>query len=166
MNIVEFLMARRPWEKKCLRSNIVLKEDIVMWGKVKLASVESNALRGHEHLLRDAIKDICPEWWEGETKVCLNRNVKCEKHRDGNKGHSYILWLGDFTGGALVFEDGSRIEEKYKWHKIDGQIPHWNEAHEGTKYSIIVYRSKAAKNKSSVINKRYQKQEEVPEQEK
>ena len=81
------------------------------------------------------------------------------------KGHSWILWLGDFQGGALVFEDGSRIEEKYKWHKIDGQIPHWNEPHEGTKYSIIVYKSQAAKNKSSNINKRYQKQEEAPEHE-
>ena len=140
-------------------------EDIVTLGTVKLAYVESNALRGCEHLLRDAIRGISPEWWDGETKVCLNRNVCCKKHKDGNKGHSWILWLGDFRGGALVFEDGTRIEDKYIWHKIDGQIPHWNEPHEGTKYSIILYRSKATTNKSSKINKRYQKQEQVPERE-
>ena len=154
MDIVEFLMTRRPWEKKCLRANIVPKEDVITWGKVKLAYVESNALRGHEHLLRDAIRNISPEWWEGETKVCLNRNVQCQKHRDGNKGHSWILWLGDFTGGALVFEDGTRIEEKYKWHRINGSIPHWNEPHEGTKYSIVLYRSKPYIAKTHRINKR------------
>ena len=71
----------------------------------------------------------------------LNRNVKCERHRDGNDGFSWIIWLGDFTGGALVFDDGRRIEEKHIWHQIDRRVHHWNEPHEGTKYSIILYRS-------------------------
>ena len=27
----------------------------------------------------------------------------CKRHRDhGNKEHSWILWLGDFAGGALT----------------------------------------------------------------
>jgi hypothetical protein len=50
------------------------------------------------------------------------------------------LWLGDFVGGALLFEDGTKHEEKYKWHKINGRIPHWNEPHEGNKYAIVLYR--------------------------
>mgnify|MGYP007107653590 CR=1 FL=1 len=155
MEIVEFLMARRNWRNMCLRANIVPKEKIEMWKKTRLALVESNALGKSERLLREAIQLIAPEWWGDETKFTLNRNVQCEKHRDsGNRDHSYVLFLGDFTGGALLFEDGTRIEEKYKWHKIDGSIPHWNEPHEGTKYSIILYRSKPFVAKTHIINKR------------
>ena len=154
MEIVEFLMARRNWRNMCLRANIVPKEKIEMWKKTRLALVESNALGKSERLLREAIQLIAPEWWGDETKFALNRNVQCEKHRDsGNREHSYVLFLGDFTGGALLFEDGTRIEEKYKWHKIDGSIPHWNEPHEGTKYSIILYRSKPLVAKTNIINK-------------
>ena len=39
-----------------------------------------------------------------------------------------------------MFEDGTRLDEKYKWHKINGRIPHWNEPHEGTKYAIVLYK--------------------------
>ena len=157
MEIVEFLMARRNWRNMCLRANIVPKDRIEMWKKTKLALVESNALGKSERLLREAIQLTAPEWWGDETKFCLNRNVQCEKHKDsGNRDHSYVLFLGDFTGGALLFEDGKRIEEKYKWHKINGSIPHWNEPHEGTKYSVILYRSKPFIAKTHRINKRVQ----------
>ena len=155
MDIVEFLMVRRKWRNLCLRCNIVPNDKIEIYKKTRLAMVESNALGKTEHLLREAIQLIAPEWWDGETKFCLNRNVKCEKHKDsGNTGHSYVLFLGDFTGGALLFEDGTRLEEKYKWHKINGSIPHWNEPHEGTKYTIVLYRSKPYKAKTHIINKR------------
>ena len=155
MEIVEFLMARRNWRNMCLRTNIVPQEKIEMWKKTKLALVESNALNKSERLLREAIQLTAPEWWGDETKFCLNRNVQCERHTDGgNRDHSYVLFLGDFTGGALLFEDGTRLEEKYKWHKINGNIPHWNEPHEGTKYSIILYRSKPFVAKTHIINKR------------
>ena len=109
MDIVEFLMVRRTWRNLCLRTNIVPKDKIEIYKKTRLAMVESNALGKTEHLLREAIQLIAPEWWDGETKFCLNRNVQCEKHKDrGNTGHSYVLFLGDFTGGALLFEDGTR----------------------------------------------------------
>ncbi len=88
-----------------------------------------------------------------ETRICINRNAQCKRHKDANKGHSYILWLGDFTGGALLFDDGTRIEEKYQWHKINGQIHHWNEPHEGTKYSIIIYKGNGRTKKVDLINK-------------
>ena len=142
----------------CLRANIVTPDKIQMWKSVKLALTESNSpIKGsrHDKELVEAIQEIAPEWWEN-TRVCLNRNVKCQKHVDGNKNHSYILWLGNFTGGALVFDDGTRIEgtEKYKFHKINGQIPHWNEDHEGTKYSIIIYQGNTEKKKTNNINQR------------
>ena len=50
------------------------------------------------------------------------------------------MWLGDFTGGALHFDDGAKIEGRREWHKINGHIHHWNDPHEGTKYSIVLYR--------------------------
>ena len=59
--------------------------------------------------------------------------------------HPWILWLGDFTGGALIFDDGRKVEEKNVWHKIHGQVHHWNEPHEGTKYAIVLYRSDKTK---------------------
>ena len=155
MDIVEFLMARRKWRNMCLRANIVPKEKVEMWKKTKLALVESNALGKSERLLKEAIQLTAPEWWGDETKFCLNRNVQCEKHKDsGNRDHSYVLFLGDFTGGALLFEDGTRLEGRYNWHKINGTMPHWNEPHEGTKYSIVLYRSKPFAAKTNIINKR------------
>ena len=162
MEIVEFLMARRNWRNMRLRANIVPKEKIEMYKKTKLALVESNALGKSERLLREAIQLTAPEWYGDETKFCLNRNVQCKKHKDGgNRDHSYVLFLGDFTGGALLSEDGTRIEEKYKWHKINGSIPHWNEPHDGTKYSIILYRSKPFIAKTHIINKRRQEHKQV-----
>ena len=39
----------------------------------------------------------------------------------------------------------------YIWHKINGQIPHWNEEHTGNKYSIVLYRSGAKRKKVEAI---------------
>ena len=39
--------------------------------------------------------------------------------------------MGDFTGSALLFEDGLRLEEPYKWHRIRAnEVRHWNEPFE------------------------------------
>ena len=156
MDIVEQLMAIRRWQKKCLRSSIVKPEDVVLYKKTKLAFVESESPQPKKYRrdreLAKAIQEIAREWWGEETRICINRNVQCERHKDSNKGHSYILWLGDFTGGALLFDDGTRVEEKYKWHKINGQIHHWNEPHEGTKYSVIIYKGNGQKKKVDLIN--------------
>ena len=150
-------MEARKWQKKCLRYNIVKPEDIVIYKKTKLAFVESDSPQPKrskiDRELIKAIEDIAPEWWGVDTRICINRNVQCERHKDGNKGHSYILWLGDFTGGALLFDDGTRIEDKYKWHKINGQIHHWNEPHDGTKYSVIIYKGNGQKKKTELISK-------------
>ena len=68
-----------------------------------------------------------------DTKIIINWNVERERHRDGDDGLSWIIWLGDFTGGALVFGDGRRVEQKYTWHQIDRRVYHWNEPHKVTK---------------------------------
>ena len=62
-----------------------------------------------------------------------------------------FVFFGDFEGGALCFEDGARLIDKYIWHKINGQIPHWNEEHTGNKYSIVLYRSGAKRKKVEAI---------------
>ena len=62
--------------------------------------------------------------------------------------------MGDFTGGALVFDDGTRIQEKYTWHHIDGRVYHWNKPHEGTKYSIRMCHSNKKAKASIMLEKR------------
>ena len=79
--------------------------------------------------------------------MILNKNVTRKRHKDGNVGHSWVIWFGDFTGGALCFEDGASFEQPYVWHKINGRIPRWNEPHTGTKYGIVLHRSGVKKTK-------------------
>ena len=75
---------------------------------MKIALLQSEVLPKKEVELRELIKSIAPEWWgDEETKVLLNKNVTCKRHRDGNDGHSYILWLPDYVGGELKFDDGT-----------------------------------------------------------
>ena len=140
MDVIEKMLESRKWAKDCLRINITEPDKIIQRGKVKISLLQSQVLPKQETTLREHIKAIAPEWWGDETQVLLNKNVQCKKHVDTNDGHSYVLWLGDFSGGALLFEDGTRLDEKYKWHKINGRIPHWNEPHEGTKYAIVLYK--------------------------
>jgi hypothetical protein len=166
MDKVEELLAKRKWAKDCLRVNIAEADQIIgrgKEGKFKVALLQSNLLGKKEDELRDAIKYIAPEWWgDDETQVILNKNVQCKRHKDKNKEHSWIIWLGDFTGGALCFDDGTRLDEQYKWHKIDGQIPHWNEPHQGTKYGIVLYRRGTKKTKIHNIMEAIRKKKEQP----
>ena len=170
MDKVEELMASRKWAKDCLRTNIALPDQIITrgkTGKVRIAMVQSNLLRKDETELKSAIEFIAHEWFGDETQVILNRNVQCKRHVDkGNIGHYLIIFLGDFTGGALSFDDGTKLEEQYKWHKIDGHIAHWNEPHEGTKYSIVLYRNGAKKTKiQQITDGRKKNKEQEQEQE-
>ena len=64
------------------------------------------------------------------TELCLNRQVVCKPHRDkANTGASYALFLGEFTGGALVLEDGARFEQRGQWMGpiLGSELIHWNE---------------------------------------
>lgn len=73
----------------------------------------------------------------------LNKNFAAARHTDtGNLGRSRVCLLGSFTGGALVFEDGTRITETNTWHDIDGHTPHWVEPFDGERYSIVLFNHK------------------------
>ena len=108
-------MAKRKWVKHCLRTNCAAPEDIQLTGKVKVAKIYSNLLykREKEPELYDAIKAVAPEWWDDETRMILNKDLVAQRHKDGNKGHSWVLWLGDFTsGGGLNFDDARRSRRR------------------------------------------------------
>ena len=80
--------------KDCLRTNIVPESMIQEHDNYKVALCESNTLRMKEKKeihIRDLIEIIAPEWWGDETKIMLSRNVKCERHRDGNDGLSWTI---------------------------------------------------------------------------
>ncbi len=47
------------------------------------------------------------------------------------------MWLGDFTEGALQFDDGLKVEGKRGLHKINRHIYHWCDPHEESKDSIV-----------------------------
>jgi hypothetical protein len=111
MDKVEGLMATRKWNKHCPRTNVAQPEQIEHQGKVKVAKMYSSLVKagGTEPELYDAIKDIAPEWWDEDTQIILKKDFTCKRQKDGNKEHSWLLRLGDFTGGALHFDDGIKI---------------------------------------------------------
>ena len=116
MDRVVVLLGKRRWIKHCLRANIAKEEDIARYGhngSIKVAKVASNVLnnREKEPELYDAIQAVAPEWWGDDTQITLNKDLTGQRHRDhANEDHSWIRWLGDFTGGALLFDDGTRAE--------------------------------------------------------
>ena len=158
---IEEMLNKRRWAKDCLRVNIAEPDKIIQRGKIKIAMIQSEVLHQKEAKLWEAIKAIAPEWWgDEETQVLLNKNVTCKKHTDGNNSYSYILWLGDFSGGALLFEDGTRLEQHHVWHKVHAQNAHWNEPHEGTKYGIVLYRRGVKHTKQQMMMKARQRKVE------
>ena len=79
---------------------------------------------------------------EGVRCVCLNKGLQAKRHTDKkNAGLSYVCYFGSFTGGALCLDDGRRFEGTGQWHgPFDGAaIPHWNEPHEGKKFSVVAF---------------------------
>jgi len=94
---IEACLSKHRWVKYCFRVNIFPESMIKECNKSKLALCESNTLRIKEKKIRDLIESIAPEWWGDDTKIVINRTVKCERHRGGNDGISWIIWLGDFS---------------------------------------------------------------------
>ena len=79
--------------------------------------------------MEGAIFDTCKEQNPDFefTHLAVNHNVTCTPHRDGrNRGEPRILFLGDFEGGDLHFEDGTTFNETKRWLSFDPQMLHWN----------------------------------------
>ena len=63
-----------------------------------------------------------------------------------NKGHSYIIGLGDYTRGDLVFTDKKMPyygihNIKSKWFKFVGDTEHKVTPFKGTRYTLVYYHS-------------------------
>jgi len=96
-----------------------------------------------DRLLRKALSEIAPEWWGEDTMIMVNKNVECRPHTDKNNAeYSYICFVGDYSGGALIFETGEMLDTPYQWHRNNAdKAKHWHEPiTSGTKYNVIIYK--------------------------
>jgi hypothetical protein len=91
-------------------------------------------------LLRKSISAYHPDF-EYST-IQLNRNFQCLPHVDKyNKGPSYIIALGKFTGGELMIEDKA-YNIRNRWKRFDGRKEHWVAPFEGERYSLVFFTHK------------------------
>ena len=80
------------------------------------------------------------------SSIQFNKNNRTAKHKDAkNVGTSYILGLGDYTGGELIVynekgEKPKKIDIKNKFYKFDGsKLPHETAPFKGTRYTLVFY---------------------------
>ena len=80
------------------------------------------------------------------TSIQFNKNNRTKLHTDAkNIGQSYILGLGDYTGGNIIIYDEKgqnpkSINIKNRFYKFNGSIyPHETAPFEGTRYTLVFY---------------------------
>tara|TARA_E500000305_G_scaffold111886_2_gene128772 strand:+ start:4676 stop:5182 length:507 start_codon:yes stop_codon:yes gene_type:complete len=80
------------------------------------------------------------------TSIQINENQKTSKHKDGyNVGKSYIIGLGDYTGGEVrvYTSDGKShkdINIKNKWVSFNGsELEHETLPFKGDRYTLVYY---------------------------
>ena len=80
------------------------------------------------------------------TQCQLNKNFQSPPHFDSkNMGESYIVGLGDYTGGELIVydKDGKNPVKKNiknRFYKFNGSIyPHETAPFKGERYSLVFY---------------------------
>ena len=77
--------------------------------------------------------------------VTINKNHAAAKHVDiSNKGHSWIIGLGNYTGGELIFTDKKSPyygthNIKNKWFKFVGDTEHYVKPFKGERYTLVYY---------------------------
>ena len=92
--------------------------------------------------------------------ITINKFTKadeCEHHFDtGNKGPSRLIMFGNFSGGALVLDDGRVFSEKRVWHEYDGsKIGHKVAPFEGERISLVAYTPKTIRALQPFVALRY-----------
>ena len=100
--------------------------------------VESRHNKKHQkllHLCDNLIKKFHPDF--KYTTIQINKNHLCPPHKDSNNsGMSYIIGLGDYTGGELVVDDIEYdIHERFV--QMDGHKIHYTKPFQGERYSIV-----------------------------
>ena len=117
-------------------------------GRVKMmfgrGFAQSRHNKNHKELLkssREFLKSHDPKY--RFDAVTINKNHPAAKHVDkNNKGFSYIIGLGDYKGGDLVFESGPYKgvhNIKNKWLKFKGDHPHFVRKFTGQRYTLVYY---------------------------
>ena len=75
--------------------------------------------------------------------VTINNNHASAKHVDmNNKGFSFIIGLGNYTGEELVFDSGPHKGShniRNRWLKFKGDHPHWVKPFKGAIYTVVFY---------------------------
>ena len=113
----------------------------------KICLVESRHNKKNKALLK-AAKALLKQHAPGYTPqvVTINKNHAAAKHTDKfNNPPSYIIGLGNFTGGELVFSDKKSPHYgthniKNKFLKFDGSTEHYVKQFKGERYTIVYYR--------------------------
>ena len=92
-----------------------------------------NSIHVFKKLIDFASNMIGIEIGKDYTSICLNKNFRCDRHRDnGNVGNSYIIAVGNFNGGELSVENtNTKVIQTHnirnRFIKFDGTNPHWVE---------------------------------------
>jgi len=80
------------------------------------------------------------------TSIQYNKNHRAARHRDAkNTGISYIVGLGDYTGGELtIFDEHEKNPVKHdikgKFNTFDGsKYPHETAPFSGERYTLVFY---------------------------
>lgn len=80
------------------------------------------------------------------TSIQFNKNHRAAKHTDSkNTGVSYIVGLGDYTGGELIIYDAAgnnpvKKNIKNRFYKFDGsKYPHETSPFKGERYTLVFY---------------------------
>ena len=80
------------------------------------------------------------------TSIQYNKNHRAARHRDAkNTGISYIVGLGDYTGGELtIFDENEKNPVKHdlrnKFYTFDGsKYPHETCKFKGERYTLVFY---------------------------
>ena len=80
------------------------------------------------------------------TSIQFNKNHRAARHRDAkNTGISYIIGLGDYTGGELtIFDENEKNPVKHdiknKFNTFDGsKYPHETCLFKGERYTLVFY---------------------------
>ena len=150
------LVEKHRWRINNLRTNLAHSpDDVILDGKLRRLrkGVYSNSVREGDTPQGDRMLEIVREMLHANINALqLNRDVVCGRHKDGKNSaaESYILFFGKYNGGALVFENGERFEEKEVWHGPlrTRDLAHWNEETfpvdgKGRKYAVVAYYSEA-----------------------
>ena len=101
------------------------------------------------------------------TTIQLNKSFASQLHVDTrNEGPSWIIALGDFSGGQLFVADGNgddyvrvtrpvtgrpdivvgsflrgrKVNIRHRWFFFDGNVPHMTTPYRGERYSLVFYR--------------------------